>query len=246
VEVPGGFGLDLGENALALVHVHVGNAGVQAESVVIAAERPDVNVVNFVDAVDGEHSARYIFHAAVLRSTFQEHVRGFAQDADAGPQHQDADGETQERVNPAQTGGADHQRADDNGDVGEGVAEIVYQNAAQVQVAASAHQSESDSTVYGQRGERRPDHPAFDDDDGRAKTFKGFVAEPQGKKHEDDGVGEGGESSGAMIAVGFFGVGGTLGPAHGEIGNADGGNVGEIVDGVVEQRDAAAQNAAKA
>ncbi len=48
-----------------------------------------------------------------------------------------------------------------------------------------------------------------------------------------------------MIAIGFFAVGGTLGPAHGELGNAEGGNVGKIVDSVVQQGDATAKNAAK-
>ena len=46
-----------------------------------------------------------------------------------------------------------------------------------------------------------------------------------------------------MVAVSFFGVGGALGPAHREIGDADGGDVGEIVNGVVEQGDAVAEDA---
>lgn len=53
VEVGGAFGADGGEDALAFVHVHVGDAGVDAERVVIVAERPDVHVVNFQDAFDG-------------------------------------------------------------------------------------------------------------------------------------------------------------------------------------------------
>ncbi len=47
-----------------------------------------------------------------------------------------------------------------------------------------------------------------------------------------------------MVAVGFFGVGGALCPAHGEIGKADGGDVGKIVDGVVEESDRVADDAA--
>ena len=44
---------DGGEDFLALVHVHVGNARVAAQRIVIAAERPDVHVVNFGDVLDG-------------------------------------------------------------------------------------------------------------------------------------------------------------------------------------------------
>src|SRR2546429_9650840 len=48
-----------------------------------------------------------------------------------------------------------------------------------------------------------------------------------------------------MIPIGFFAVGGALGPAHCQVGDAESGNVGEVMDGVVEERDAAAENAAE-
>ena len=48
-----------------------------------------------------------------------------------------------------------------------------------------------------------------------------------------------------MIAVGFLAVGGAFGPAHGEIGDAERGNVGKVMDGVIEERDAAAENASE-
>src|SRR5467141_1237483 len=46
-------------------------------------------------------------------------------------------------------------------------------------------------------------------------------------------------------AVGLFAVSGTLGIAHGEIGNADGGNIRKIVNGIVQEGDAAAQDSAE-
>ena len=105
VEVLGGFFLDGGEDALAFVQVHVGDAGVQAQSVVISAEGPDVDVVNFVDTLDGEHGAGHVFNAAVAGAALQEYVGGFAEDADAGPEDQDADGEAEKRVDPMKSGG---------------------------------------------------------------------------------------------------------------------------------------------
>jgi|SRR5580698_3947670 hypothetical protein len=47
-----------------------------------------------------------------------------------------------------------------------------------------------------------------------------------------------------MVAVGFFGIGGTLGPAHCEIRKTDGGDIGKIVNGVVEKSDRVADDAA--
>ena len=119
------------------------------------------------------------------------------------------------------------------------------QDAAQIQIAAAANERESDAAVHGERGERSPDHPAFDDAHGRAEALEGFVAEPERKQHKQQCVRERRENSGAVIAVGFFGVGGTLGPAHGETGNADRGNVGKIVHRVIQKRDGVAEDAAE-
>src|SRR5271155_5499154 len=46
-----------------------------------------------------------------------------------------------------------------------------------------------------------------------------------------------------MVAVGFLGVGGALGPAHGQGGDPECGNVGKIVDRVVQEGYAASEQA---
>src|SRR5258708_37127968 len=48
-----------------------------------------------------------------------------------------------------------------------------------------------------------------------------------------------------MVAVGFVAVSGALGPAHREPGDAQGRHVGEIMQGVIQQRDAAPGDSAK-
>lgn len=132
VEVGGAFGLDGVEDALAFVHVHVWDAGVEAESVVVVAEGPDVDVVNFEDSFDCQDRASYIFHGAIRRAAFKQNVCGLAQDPDAGPEDEQADGETEKRIDPADAGSADDDGADDDGYVGECVAEIVNQDAAEI------------------------------------------------------------------------------------------------------------------
>jgi hypothetical protein len=132
VEFGGALGADGVEDAFALVHVHVGDAGVEAEGVVVVAERPDVDVVDFEDAFDGEDGASYVFHGAIGRAAFEQDVCGVAENSDGGPEDEQADGEAEQRINPADAGGADDEGADDDGDVGERVAEIVNQNAAQI------------------------------------------------------------------------------------------------------------------
>ena len=148
----GGFFLNGGEDALALVHVHVGNAGVQAESVVVTAEGPDMHVVNFVHAGDGEDGAGHVFDAHATRSALQQNVGRFAQDSDAGPQDEKADGQSEKRVNPSGAGEMNREGTEDDGDVGERVAKIVDEDAAKIEVIAAAHQGKSDTAIYGERG----------------------------------------------------------------------------------------------
>ena len=176
VEVGGAFGLDGGEDAFAFVHVHVWDAGVEAERVVVVTERPDVDVVDFEDAVDTKDGASYIFDCAVGRATLEQDVSGVAQDSDAGPKNEQADGKTEKRVDPADSGRADDDGADDDGDVGERVAKIVNEDAAEIEVVAAADKRERDAAIDGEGGEGSPDHPALDNFYRRAKAFDGFVA----------------------------------------------------------------------
>jgi len=117
-------------------------------------------------------------------------------------------------------GPSDNQRADEDGEVGKSVAEIVNQDAAQIEVAAPSDQGQSDAAVHGQSGDRGPNHPALDDFDGRAEALDGFISQPKRKQHEDEGVGERGQRAGAMIAVGFLAVGGAFRPSHCQITDA--------------------------
>lgn len=52
VEFAGEHVANLSENFFAFFHVHVGDAEMAGEGVEICAERPDVNVVDFLDAFD--------------------------------------------------------------------------------------------------------------------------------------------------------------------------------------------------
>src|SRR5437899_1447747 len=111
----------------------------------------------------------------------------------------------------------DGDRARNNRDIREGVAKIVNEDTAEIEVAAPAYESKRDAAVHGERADGSPDHPAFDHFHGGAKAFKSFIAQPERKQNENKGVRESGQGAGAMIAVGLFAVGGTLGPAHGEV-----------------------------
>jgi hypothetical protein len=141
-------------------------------------------------------------------------------------------------------GQPDSDGAANDGDIRQGIAKIVNEDTAEIEVVAPAHQREGDAAVHSERGNRSPNHPAFDDAHRRAKALDGFISEPERKDDQDDGVGEGSESSGTVVAVSFLAVRGALRPVHGQPGNAESGHVGKIVDGIVQERDGAAEETA--
>jgi len=120
------------KQALALIHVHIGNARVKAESVVSGTQRPDVYVVDFLHALHGEDGASDFFDAHLSGAAFQENVGRLAENADAGPEDEKADGDAEERVDPEGAGHSNGDSAGDDGDIREGVAEIVHQDATEV------------------------------------------------------------------------------------------------------------------
>ena len=56
--------------------------------------------------------------------------------------------------------------ADDNGNVGKCVTEIVNEDAAEIEVAPPADQCQGDAPIHGQGRHRSPDHPRFHNRDG--------------------------------------------------------------------------------
>ena len=52
----------------ALVKVHVGNARVKAKGVMAAAEGPEMDIVNFLHALNFEEGTRNVFHAQIQRA----------------------------------------------------------------------------------------------------------------------------------------------------------------------------------
>jgi len=121
----------------------------------------------------------------------------------------------------------------------------VNEDAAQIEVAPPADESEGDAAIHGERTDGSPDHPALDHGHRGTEALESFISEPERKQDQDESVGERSKRAGTVIAVSLLSVGRPFGPAHGEIGNAESGDIGKIVNRVVQKGDAAAENAAK-
>src|SRR5439155_21579676 len=123
--------------------------------------------------------------------------------------------------------------------------DIVDVDAAKIKVTATTDKREGDADIDGERGNGSPHHPALDHGHRSTEALESFIAEPERKQDQDKGVGEGSECAGAVIAIGLFAIGRPLGPAHREIGNAERGDVGKVVNRVVQKGHAPAKNAPK-
>src|SRR6184192_506646 len=169
-----------------------GQAGVETKRIVTAAEGPEVDVVNFLHAFDSENRTRDFFDLQLMGTAFQEKVRRFAQDADAGPEDESTDAQAKKRIDPGCAGFSNYDCTDNDSHVGKSIAEIVNQDATKIEVASTADERQGDAAIDGQRGDRGPDHPFFDHFDGRAEALHSFIAQPERKQHEDESIGEGG------------------------------------------------------
>jgi hypothetical protein len=237
--------LNGGEYFFAFVHVHVRDACMAAHGVMAAAEGPDVHVVDFLHKFHGEDGAGDLFDSRFARPAFQKDVRGLAQNAGRGIEDEQTDGKPKQGIDPVRVGVAHDNRARDDGNVGEGIAKVVHQDAAKVQVGVPADEGQRDAAVDKQGRQGGPDHPALDDFHRSAQALDGFVAQPQRKQNEKDRIGERRERPGAMISVGSLRIGRPLRPTHGQPGNPQRGDIRKVVDRVVQQRDGMTKNAAE-
>ena len=62
-----------------------------------------MQVVHFLNAIDGENHAGDFLDVQLGWASFQQNMRGFPEDADGGPQNQNADGKTEKGIEPFAT-----------------------------------------------------------------------------------------------------------------------------------------------
>src|SRR5260370_33405834 len=109
-------------------------------------------IVDFLHAFDFQDGPSDVFHAQIKRAAFQKNVGGLAQDADAGPEHEQADGQTEKRINPARAGRMNNQRASDDGDIGQRTAKIWNETTAWIQFAPPPYEENRAPAISGRSG----------------------------------------------------------------------------------------------
>ena len=144
------------EDAAAVGHGHLGDGDVAGERVGAGAERPDVQVVDVEDAVDGLHGVADVGELEIARGAFEEDVEGLADDADGAVDDHGGDDEREDGVDPhCMPVKRMADATDDDGGGGEGVAEHVEEDAADVDVAGELPEEGGDGAVHEDAGERR-------------------------------------------------------------------------------------------
>ena len=102
-------------------------------------------------------------------------------------------------------------------------------------------QRERDAAVDHQRENRDPQHQPGLHFHGIAQAQHRFVDQPERNQRQQHSVDERRQDSGAVVAVGLLRRGRLGGPAHGQPGKHQRGNVGEVVHSVADQGDRVAR-----
>jgi len=194
-----------------------------------------VEVVDVEDAVDGLHGVADGGELHVARCALEEDVEGFADDADGAPEDHGGDDEGEDGVDPGHAGEEDGCAADDDGGGGEGVAEHVEEDAADVDVAGEAPEESCDGAVHQDAGCCDVHHDEGLDGDWDGEAVDGLDGDPGGEDDEGGGVDEGREDSGALVAEGFLLGGGAGLEVDGNEREDDGEEVAEVVSSLGDE-----------
>ena len=217
------------EDRGALGDGHLGDGDVAGERVGGRAERPAVQVVDVEDAGDGCERGANIGQRDGAGRAFEQDIEGFADDGDGTPDNHTGDDEREDWVNPGHPGEQDACAAGDYCRGGEGVAEHVEEDAADVDVAGELPEKGGDGAIHQDSGGGDIHHDACVDGDRRVEAVDGRESDPGGEDDEGERVDEGGEDSGALVAEGFLVGGGAALEVDGDEGEGDGEHIRNVV-----------------
>ena len=203
----------------------------------IGAQRPDVDIVDFLHAIDLQDGAGDLFQINIARQPFEQNVSALAKYPSTCPENHRAYRDADERIDPVRAGAANYDRAGNDGNIGERVAKIVNPDGTDVQVTAAAMKGERDAAIHHQRENRNPQHHPGFHFDRNAQPLDRFVNQEKSDDRQEHRIDEGREDAGAVISVGFFGGGRTHGPARGQPRNYHRGHVGQVVKSVANECD---------
>jgi hypothetical protein len=166
---------------------------------------------------------------------FEEDVEGLADDSGGAPEDHSGDDEGEEGIDPGEAGEEDGRAASDDGGGGEGVAEHVEEDAADVDVAGELPEQAGDAAVHEDAGGGDDHHQPGLDGTGAAEAVESGDGDPTGEDDEREGVDEGGEDTGALVAEGLLFGGGAALEVDGNEGEHDGEHVRDVVAGLGDE-----------
>ena len=196
-----------------------------------------MEVVNVDDAFDLLHGLADVGEVQAAGGAFEEDVEGFADDAEGAVKDHGGDEQGEERVDPLLVRHENTEAAEDDGGGGEGVAEHVEEDAADVDVAGELPEESGDGAVHDDAGGGDHHHEARLDGDGLGEAVDGGDGDPAGEDHEGEGVDEGGEDAGALVAEGVAVRGGAGLEVDGDEAEGEGEEVRDVVAGLGDERE---------
>ena len=164
----------------------------------VAANAPDVEVVDIVDAGDGTNGGFDALQFHAPGGAFEQDVEALANDPDGRPQDHDADSDGEGGIDPAMAGERDGDTSGDDRGGGERVTNFVHDGAAQIDVAMATHEQQGDSAVHNDARGGDPDHQLRMDFDRVQQAAEGFVPDVERDQDERGAVDEGRQEYASM------------------------------------------------
>ena len=158
------------------------------------------------------------------------------QDTQSIPEDQQADKDADQRVKPVQAGKTNDDTSGNCPNGGEDIAQEVNVGTAQVQIMFAATLDQTGGNQIHDNGHRADDdqHIRFDFRRGEQAAI-GIIKDGQGNDCQDGGIYQRHQDAGAMVAIGFAGIGWPCGCAQRPPGKRQGQDIGNVMDCVGQQ-----------
>ena len=147
-----------------------------------------MEVVDVEDAGDGGKRAANVAQRDCAGRAFEQDVEGLADDGDGAPDDHAGDEEREHRVDPHDAGKQDACAAGDDGRGGEGVAEHVQEDGADVDVAGELPEQAGNGAVHQDSGGGNDHHDVRVDGDRGVETMDGGDRDPGGEDDQGEGA----------------------------------------------------------
>ena len=226
-------------NGCALADRNIVREDVRRESTQTTVDAPHVDVMQAAHSVHSEQVARQGRQIHVAGGVLEQDVERLAQDGPGVPEDEQADQDTDQRVEDVPAGEPNHHTRDDRSDGRKHVTHQVDEGRAQVKVMVTAFVDQPGGHGVDEEGEKADADENVRLHFGRRdEALVGFIENKDRDDHQRSGIRQRGQDPCTLVTVGASRLGGLGRQPHGKPTQSEREYVGEVVSRVREQSQA--------